>query len=66
MNVKEFIVKKGPAIIGIATYALGAIGSPVVLAIDGHWLFAIASVAVSVFGIPYVVEAVKELFKKAE
>lgn len=66
MNVKEFIVKKVPAIFVIAIYALGAIGSPVVLAIDDHWPFAIASAAVSVLGIPYIIEEVKELFKKAE
>lgn len=64
--MKNLIIRKALAGIGLAVYAAGVIGCPVVLAIGGHWPFAVASVAVSVFGIPYAIEAVKELFRKAE
>lgn len=64
--MKNVIVKKALAGIGLAVYATGVIGCPITLAIDGHWLFAFASLAVSIFGIPYAVEAVQELFKKSE
>ena len=62
MNVRDFIVKKVPAILGLAAYAFGLIGSVVCLCVNKQFIFAVGILPTFVFGVPVVLDCIKELF----
>lgn len=62
--MRDFIVKKVPAILGLAVYAAGFIGSTIFLCVNGAWPWALTLVPTFVFGAPVVVDCIKELLKK--